>query len=433
MKKVHFSILMAIMCCLFFMISCGGGGGGGTQVVSELPTPDISVSKTNVDVGGVVRNSSAVQTLTIQSTGTANLSIGQIQILGTNSPFSIDTLVSTCASTMTLAPAQTCSLTVRFSPTTTAHLGIVNGTLRINSNDPNASTVDVSLGGTGYGLNVWINKIVTAQCEANVDVTVTDPTNNNILALTQSNFTLSENGQQVQSFTASQIAYPAPVTLLLALDWSESTINVRPQLKAGAESFINLFSSQDLAGICKFASTVEFYPNPLPPFIAADASGKTSLNSYIYGDPSLGLNTSLYEAVYQSIDKVAQETGKRVVIVLSDGHEVSSGTYTLAQVIASAKSNGIPIFTIYYNDPQYQGGNYGKPEIMQQLANETGGQYYSAPTGADFASIFQQIANVLSNKYTLTYTSSICPGTVSLNVRAELNGLYGQDSRAISF
>ncbi len=171
-----------------------------------------------------------------------------------------------------------------------------------------------------------------------MDVTVTDPTNNNILALTQSNFTLSENGQQVQSFTASQIAYPSPVTLLLALDWSESTINVRPQLKAGAESFINLFSSQDLAGICKFASTVEFYPNPLPPFIAADASGKTSLNSYIYGDPSLGLNTSLYEAVYQSIDKVAQETGKRVVIVLSDGHEVSSGTYTLAQVIASAKS-----------------------------------------------------------------------------------------------
>jgi VWFA-related protein len=334
---------------------------------------------------------------------------------------------------MTLAPAQTCSLTVRFSPTTTAHLGIVNGTLRINSNDPNASTVDVSLGGTGYGLNVWINKIVTAQCEANVDVTVTDPTNNNILALTQSNFTLSENGQQVQSFTASQIAYPAPVTLLLALDWSESTINVRPQLKAGAESFINLFSSQDLAGICKFASTVEFYPNPLPPFIAADASGKTSLNSYIYGDPSIGLNTSLYEAVYQSIDKVAQETGKRVVIVLSDGHEVSSGTYTLAQVIASAKSNGIPIFTIYYNDPQYQGGNYGKPEIMQQLANETGGQYYNAPTGADFASIFQQIANVLSNKYTLTYTSSMCPGTVSLDVRAELNGLYGQDSRAISF
>ena len=176
MKKVHFSILMAIMCCLFVMISCGGGGGGETQVVSELPTPDISVSKTNVDVGGVVRNSSAVQTLTIQSTGTANLSIGQIQILGTNSPFSIDTLVSTCASTMTLAPAQTCSLTVRFAPTTLAHLGVVSGTLRINSNDPNASTVNVSLGGTGYGLNVWINRIDTAGCEANVDVTVTDPT-----------------------------------------------------------------------------------------------------------------------------------------------------------------------------------------------------------------------------------------------------------------
>ena len=225
--------------------------------------------------------------------------------------------------------------------------------------------------------------------------------------------------------------------MLLALDWSESTINVRPQLKAGAESFINLLSSQDLAGICKFASTVEFYPNPLPPFIAADASGKTSLNSYIYGDPSLGLNTSLYEAVYQSIDKVAQETGKRVVIVLSDGHEVSSGTYTLAQVIANAKDKGIPVFTIYYNDPAYGGSNYGKPEIMQQLASETGGQYFEVPTSADFEAIFQEIANVLSNKYTLTYTSSICSGTVSLDVGAHWNNgtydLYGQASSTISF
>ena len=69
MKKVHFSILMAIVCCLFVMISCGGGGGGGeTQVVTVLPTPDISVSETNVAFGGVVRNNSGVQTITIQST-----------------------------------------------------------------------------------------------------------------------------------------------------------------------------------------------------------------------------------------------------------------------------------------------------------------------------------------------------------------------------
>ncbi len=432
MKKVHFSILMAIMCCLFFMISCGGGGGGGTQVVSELPTPDISVSKTNVDLGGVVQNSSAVQTLTIQSTGTANLSIGQIQILGTNSPFSIDTLVSTCASNMPpLAPAQTCSLTVRFAPTTLAQLGVVSDTLRINSNDPNASTVDVSLGGTGYGLNVWINKIDTTGCQADVDVTVTDPTSPNLLSLTQANFTLSQNGQS-QSFQLTQVGVASPVTLVLAMDWSDSTLTIRPVIQSAAQAFINQLHGGDWAAICKFSDVIEFFPLTTPLFIEATSSGKTELSGYIML-PFSKDGTKLYDALYQSIERVAQgTTDKRVVIVVSDGND-QSGSDTLNQVIAYAKSEGIPIFTIYYNDPQYQGGNYGKPEIMQQLANETGGQYYIAPTGADFTSIFQQIANVLSNKYTLTYTSSICPGTVDLNVRADLNGLYGQDSRAISF
>ena len=42
---------------------------------------------------------------------------------------------------------------------------------------------------------------------------------------------------------------------------------------------------------------------------------------------------------------------------------------------------------------------------MQRLASETGGQYYNVIT-SDIAYIFQQISNILSNKYTLNYTSS---------------------------
>ena len=109
----------------------------------------------------------------------------------------------------------------------------------------------------------------------------------------------------------------------------------------------------------------------------------------------------------------------------------------LDQVIAYANEQGIPIFTIYYVDKDYI--LYTPEEKangllnMQRLAGETGGEYYNGLT-ADLTKVFGQIANVLSNKYTLTYTPSVCSGTFSLDVQVELdNGLYGIDSATIIF
>jgi hypothetical protein len=104
----------------------------------------------------------------------------------------------------------------------------------------------------------------------------------------------------------------------------------------------------------------------------------------------------------------------------------------LDQVIANAIQKGVPVFTIYYVDPVIGASSDGYRQNMQRLATETGGQYYDALT-ADFASIFQQISNTLSNKYTINYTSSTCSGIISLDVRVDWNGLYGQDPRTVSF
>ena len=160
--------------------------------------------------------------------------------------------------------------------------------------------------------------------------------------------------------------------------------------------------------------------------LQGDAAGKTALNNYINA-PYTGDGTNLYDAVIQSINRAAEPgfTPKRAVIVLSDGVDNFS-TNTLEQVIAYANLKEIPVFTVYFVDVSYQGGNYGKPEIMQRLANETGGQYYNVIT-SDIASIFQQISNILSNKYTLTYTPSTCSGTIS--VEADSGGLHGEASQ----
>jgi VWFA-related protein len=408
---------------LLMLPACGGGGGGGAP--PPPPTPNIHLAQSNIDFAGIVLVNSADRTFEISNTGNANLKIGHI--LQPNLPFSI---YSDTCSNATLTPSQTCSLKVRFSPTSQ---GPLTATLSIPSNDPDSSTVSISLSGVGYGLNVWINKVNLTGCPSiSMDVTVTDPRSNSLLMLlTKDNFKLSQNGQ-LQNITATLIQYPSPVSLVLAIDASGSTVNILSDIRAAANSFIANLNDGDWAAICNFHMTIDFYPASAPLLIAVDAAGKTALKAYINAIVP-GDGTALYDAVLQSVDRAALGTTvKRAVIVLSDGVDTSS-VNTLNQVIANAVQKGIPVFTIFYIDPNYGGGSYGKTEIMQRLASDTGGQYYNSNT-VDLAAIFQQISNVLSNKYTLNYTSSTCSGTNSLNVRADdySTGLYGQDSRTVS-
>ena len=88
---------------------------------------------------------SAATSTTITSTGLANLVIGSISITGTNpGDFSYTT---TCPpSPNPLAPAATCTISVRFTP---KYAGTRLATLAINSNDPATPVLTVSLTGTG--------------------------------------------------------------------------------------------------------------------------------------------------------------------------------------------------------------------------------------------------------------------------------------------
>jgi VWFA-related protein len=410
-------------CCislaLLMLMACGGGGDSAPR---STTTPNISLSQSTFDFTGIVLDNSADKIFVIQNTGNANLKMGQIS--GASLPFSIFT---DACSNATLAPSQTCSLKVRFSPT---NPGPFTASLSVPSNDPDSGTLHISVSGIGYGLNVWINQI-TASCPSiSADVTVTDPRSSGLLnLLTQSDFKLYQNGQ-LQNITVTPIQYPSPVSLVLAVDASGSTANVLPVIKTAATTFISQLNAGDWAAICRFNTTIDFFPPlPGPPlFMAGDAAGKTALNSYINSIVTTG-GTLLYDALYMAIDRAAQgATTKRAIIVLSDGFDESPGSVkTLDQVIAHAVDQEIPVFTIFYVD---QNVGPGKTEIMLRLAKDTGGQYYNSDT-ASLADIFQQISNVLSNKYTLTYTPATCTGTVSVNVQADWTGLHGEDSRTL--
>jgi hypothetical protein len=93
-----------------------------------------------VNFGTVARGKTVTSTVTLKNGGTAPLNISNIAIGGTG-PFAISG--QTCGAT--LAQGASCSVTVRFAPTT---VGASTGTLTF-TDDATPGTQTVSLSGTG--------------------------------------------------------------------------------------------------------------------------------------------------------------------------------------------------------------------------------------------------------------------------------------------
>jgi hypothetical protein len=111
--------------------------------VEQPPGTDLTSGTSTVDFGGVAPNATNSKTFTIRNDGSANLTGLNVTFDGTNfGDFSV-----TSAPATSVAPGGTTSFTVQFAP---GAVGARSAALHIASNDPNISSFDVSLTGTGY-------------------------------------------------------------------------------------------------------------------------------------------------------------------------------------------------------------------------------------------------------------------------------------------
>ncbi len=120
--------------------------GGATTLVSlsgtgEVPTaPQLSISTGTLSFGNVTVNSSATQSVTLTSSGTAPVTVNAVAVSGTG--FSD----SGAAFPLILNPSQSVTVQVAFDPATA---GAATGQLTISSNSTTGGTAFVQLSGTG--------------------------------------------------------------------------------------------------------------------------------------------------------------------------------------------------------------------------------------------------------------------------------------------
>jgi VWFA-related protein len=425
----RFGTLAAVILTVLVVFGCGGGGGSSSDGGNGgggggSTSPEISLSPSQLAFGNVVANTqglrSADRSVQVTNLGTANLSLGQIaQANPLAAPFEI--FDDNC-SRVSLAPNASCSVVVRFKPTDLTSAAYTDS-FDIPSNDADEPSLTVNVAGNGQGLNVTINKVDTSGFPNSIRliVSVTDGDNDPLTSLNAVNFALSEEGVS-QGFTLNPTKVDTPVSVALNLDYSRSIQPFITEVQNTAKSFLTtLTDPADEASVIKFASTVYEASDFLP--VQTSIATLNAAIDAAYPDSTDG--TLLYDAVYFSIQNT-NNNDRLAGVVVSDGDDQGS-TQTLESVIDSAQTKQVILFTIAL-------GNVLETEPMQRMAVETGGQYFETPNAGGLQSIYNQISQILSNQYEITFTTSQAAGTVNdIQVVVRSGPLNGEDTEAVTY
>jgi VWFA-related protein len=113
-------------------------------------------------------------------------------------------------------------------------------------------------------------------------------------------------------------------------------------------------------------------------------------------------STSMYDSIYSvSSDLLRREAGRRVIILITDGHDTSSSV-KLRDAIERTWRNEVIVYSIGIGDPSY-GVNSGE---LKKIASETGGRAFFPRSEEDLDKAFALIDEDLRSQYILSYSSS---------------------------
>lgn len=191
----------------------------GTAIGSEIDVKGNLISIIDGDTTPVTTdwtdfsNVTTSRTYTIFNTGNSNLSIGTVTITGANAgDFSVTTYPSAL-----IAPGQSSSLSVQFSPSAT---GTRNATITIPNDDFNESSYDFSIRGTGVlpSMNVKGNNTIIADGDITPAIADwTDLQSTNIGSPITRVYTIENTGTMGLSLTGT------PKVSIVGTDYSVTT------------------------------------------------------------------------------------------------------------------------------------------------------------------------------------------------------------------
>jgi tight adherence protein B len=218
---------------------------------------------------------------------------------------------------------------------------------------------------------------------------------------------LSENGVPVADLQAQNLGRSKAIAMLV--DRSQSMRGAPlADAKSAARTFVRSKQPSDEIAVIAFGSR----PATLSPFSTTALDSDAAL-ARLKTDPVQG--TALYDGIASAARQLgANPLPGRVIIVLTDGADVSSNVTLQAAITAARKAN-VAIYAI-----GIEGAGFTSDPLLQ-LAQSTGGQYFSASSTAALRSVYATIADTLKRTWRVQYVTSARPGD-EIKVKASVVG-----------
>jgi VWFA-related protein len=193
-------------------------------------------------------------------------------------------------------------------------------------------------------------------------------------------------------YSAEGKGMEVPLTIALVIDTSGSVKDKLDYEKATAAEFFKdiLRPKKDLALIIQFDSDV----NLVQDFTQSHSALMDALDTLRAGN-----STALYDAVFLAADeKLKNETGRKVMVVISDGDDNSSKT-TREEAIEAAQKGDVVIYGI---GVLTEDSTFG---ALKKFAEETGGAFFSPhATMSEIREAFRAVGEDIQGQYSLAYS-----------------------------
>lgn len=265
--------------------------------------------------------------------------------------------------------------------------------------------------------------------------TVTDRDHHLITDLRKDDFSVYDNGKRQPLSVFSNDSQP--ITIVVMLDRSGSMADRFDLVERATTQFIEKLSSADRARIGNFSDRIVIQPNEF-------TSDHAALIRILRDDLQDIGASPVWASVDRSVAALRQESGRRVVLLFTDGHDSPGrGQFqqSLSDVTHRAQADEVMVYTIGLTVPDESLFLTGVPRIhgrpmqsraqkmlkpdggLKKLAEATGGGYFELEWTSNLTTTFARVADELHRQYWLGFAPTQLDGKIhKLEVKVKRGG-----------
>lgn len=209
--------------------------------------------------------------------------------------------------------------------------------------------------------------------------------------LQASDFVITDNGIRVAVAEFSND--PQPLNVVMLLDMSESMTPHLTSVRNAAAAFIDALEAEDRLRLGTFGKEVALSPH--------STSDKTILRRVLREETWPGGRTPLWQALDQAVTALADQTGRTVIVVITDGNDDSG--WSKPAVLDRLRRSRLMVYALTLNGADLD-------REFREFLSKAGGAHVRVARGEALVRGMHAIADELRHQYMLGFAPTASDG-----------------------